>query len=120
MLAVPFHGARQHLAFRVAPNGSEILNRAAVVHAGHVLLDDRAFVEIGCDVVRRSANELDAAVVRLVVGPRALETGQEAVMDVDHPAGKLLAHAITQNLHVPRQHDQFRPFATDDFRDAFF
>ena len=45
MLAVPFHGARQHLAFGVAAHCGQVEGGFAVVGSSHILLDDRAFVE---------------------------------------------------------------------------
>jgi hypothetical protein len=51
-----------------------------------VLLDDRAFVEVGGDVVRGGADQLHATRMGLVVRLGALEAGQEAVVDVDRPA----------------------------------
>jgi hypothetical protein len=74
-------------AFDVAADGGEVLGRQRVVHALDVLFDDRALVEVGRHVVRGGADQLDAARMRLEVGPRALEAGQEAVVDVDRPAG---------------------------------
>jgi hypothetical protein len=43
-----------------------------VGHARRFLLDDRAFVEIGRDVVRGGADDLDAALMGLVIGLGAL------------------------------------------------
>jgi hypothetical protein len=54
-----------------------------VIDADHVLLDDRALVELAGDVVAGGADQLDAAGVGLVVGLGADEAGQEAVVDVD-------------------------------------
>ena len=71
-----------------------------------VLIDDRAFIECAGDVVRGGADQLDAALVRLMVGPRALKARQERVMDIDAAAGKLRRHPVRQNLHVTRQHHQ--------------
>ncbi len=62
-----------------------------MIHARHVLLDDRAFVQIRGDVMRRRADDLDAARMGLMVGLGALEAGQEAVMDVDGASGQRLA-----------------------------
>src|SRR5690349_18072724 len=73
VLAVPLHGAGQHLALGVAADGGEILHRVRMVHPRHVLLDDRTLVQVGGHVVRRGADQLHAAVVRLVVRFGALE-----------------------------------------------
>jgi len=88
-----------------------------VVHARHVLLDDRAFVQVFGDVMRGGADDLDPARVRLVIRLRALEAGQEAVMDVDRPPGQGLAQARRQDLHVTRQHHQIDLLALDQVDD---
>ena len=75
------------------PTAVDLVGRARMVHARHVLLDDRALVEIGRHVVRGGADQLDAARMGLRVRPRALEAGQEAVVDVDRAAGQLRAAA---------------------------
>ena len=54
-----------------------------VVHARHVLLDDRSFVEVGRHVVGGGADQLHAALVRLVIRLLADERRQERVMDID-------------------------------------
>ena len=77
-----------------------------MVDALDVLLDDRPLVEVGRHVVRGRADQLHAAVVRLVVRLRALEAGQEAVVDVDRAALQEGAELGAQDLHVARQHDQ--------------
>jgi hypothetical protein len=46
VLAVPLHGTGQHLAFGVAAAGGQVFHGVGVVGAGHVLLDDRAFVQV--------------------------------------------------------------------------
>src|SRR5690606_15498545 len=73
VLGVPAHGARQRPPLDVLAQGDEVLDRMRVVHALDVLLDDRALVQVARDVVRGRADELDAALVRLRVRPRALE-----------------------------------------------
>ena len=40
-----------------------------MIDARDVLLDDRTFIQLGGHVVRGRADELDAAIVRLLVGP---------------------------------------------------
>ena len=46
VFAVPLQGTRQHLAFGVAAHGGQVFHGAAVLYTGHVLLDDRAFVQV--------------------------------------------------------------------------
>ena len=78
----------------------------AVVDADHVLLDDRALVEVGGDVVGGRADQLHAAVEGLVVGPGALEARQERVVDVDRLARQPAAHVVGEHLHVAGEHDE--------------
>ena len=65
------------------PLRDEIFRRVAVADALDVLVDDRALVEVARDVMRGGADQLDAALMRLVIGPRALEARQERVVNVD-------------------------------------
>ena len=100
--------------FGIAAQGGQVFHGFAVVDAGHVLLDDGTFVQIGSDVVRGGADQLHAAIVRLVVRLGALEAGQEAVVDVDGAAGQLAAQIVGEDLHVAGQHHQFGAFGFDD------
>jgi hypothetical protein len=77
------HGARQHAALDVAALAREIFRRVAMADALDVLVDDRAFVEVARNIMRGGADQLDAALMGLVIGPRALEARQERVVDVD-------------------------------------
>src|ERR1700686_5449040 len=69
--------ARQHPALDVAALAHEIVGRIAMADALDVLVDDRALVEVAGDVMRGGADQLDAALMRLVIGARALESRQE-------------------------------------------
>src|SRR5262249_27227940 len=75
VLEVPADGACQHGALEVAALAQQVRDRIAVRRARDVLLDDRAFVEVGGGVVRGGADQLDAALLRLVVRLAALEGG---------------------------------------------
>lgn len=57
-----------------------------MVHPRDLLLDNRALVQVRRDKVRRRADNLDAALVGLMVRLGALEGREEAVVDVDDPA----------------------------------
>ncbi len=111
---MPFDGAGQHLAFGVAALGCEVFHGFAVVHTGHILLDDGAFVQVGRDVVGGGADQLHTPVVGLVVRLGALEAGQKRVVDVDGTPGQFAAQVVAQDLHVTRQHHQLGAFSLDD------
>ena len=116
-LRMPLQRAIEHDALELAADYGEALSRQRVIHALHALLDDRAFVEVSRDVMRRCADELHAARVRLVIRLRALEAGQEGMMDVDGAAFEMLAAVRRENLHVARQHQQFRAGLLEDICD---
>src|SRR5436190_8574939 len=110
---VPGHRPGQDLCLDVPAGLGEALRGERVVHPDHVLLDDRALVQLRGHVVGGGADQLDAARVGLVVGLGALEARQEGVVDVDHPALHPLAHLAGQDLHVSGQHDQVRAGVVD-------
>src|SRR3954452_18004513 len=75
-LGVPPNGTGQHLRLDVPTGRRELSGAAAVIDPDHVLLDDRALVEVGRHVMRGRADQLHAAVERLLVGPGTLELGR--------------------------------------------
>jgi len=75
----------QRNAFTVAPEGFQFDWREAVVDALYYLIDDWAFIQVRCNIMGRRANHLYPSFVRLVIRPRALETGQKRVVDIDGP-----------------------------------
>lgn len=85
-----------------------------MVDAGDALLDDGALVEVGGDEVGGGADDLDAAVVGLVVGLGALEGRQEAVVDVDDAARHGGAERGREHLHVAREHDELDAVLLDE------
>src|SRR4051794_26956445 len=77
ILKMMAHSPRQHAAFDVAALANQILGRVAMADALDILIDDRALVERARDIMRRGADQLDTALMCLVIGPRALEARQE-------------------------------------------
>ncbi len=69
--------AGQHAALDVAALAHEILGRVAMADALDVLIDDRPFVEIAGDVMRGGADQLDAALMSLVIGLAPLKPGRK-------------------------------------------
>jgi hypothetical protein len=116
----PFDGARQHHAFDVAADGGEGLGAHGMVDPLDVLLDDRPFVEFAGDEMRGGADQLDAALVGLRIRPRALETGQEGVVDIDRLAAQCFTQARRQYLHVARQYHQVDLLAVHQFTHLVF
>lgn len=88
-----------------------------MVDASNALLNDGALVQVGCDEVGRGTDDLDAAVVGLVVRLGALERGQEAVVDVDDLAAHSGAEHGREDLHVARQDDELDVVLLDQLED---
>jgi len=86
--------ARQHPAFDIATLADEIVWGIAMADALDVLIDDRALIEVAGDVMRGGTDQLDATLVRLVIGTCALKTRQKRMMDVDAAPRKLLLHLV--------------------------
>jgi probable blue pigment (indigoidine) exporter len=112
-LGVGGDGAGQHHPLEVAADDAQVVGPAGVGDPCRVLVDDRALVEPGGDVVGRRSDHLDAPVPRLVVGPGAPEPGQEGVVEVDDPAGQRIAHRRRQHLHVAGEHHQLDALLLD-------
>ena len=91
-----------------------------VRHALDRLLDDRAFVEVVGHVVRRGADDLHAARMRLRIGLGTLEARQEGVVDVDAAAGDAGAEGRCQDLHVAREHQQIGTAVLHQLQDLPF
>src|SRR5205823_6883434 len=83
VLEVIFHRPRQCLALDVAAERDQIIDAHLVIDARDFLLDDRSFVELRRHVMRGRADQLHAALVRLMVRLGAAKARQERVMDVD-------------------------------------
>ena len=84
------------------------------------LLDDRALIQIRTHEVSRRPDDFDAAGVRLVIGLRAFEAGQEGVVDIDRPAAQRAGSFIGEDLHITRQDHEFSARALDEFEETFF
>ena len=86
-----------------------------LVDADDILLDDGAIVEHLGDIVGGGADELNAALKGLVIGPRADECGQERVVNVDQVLGADGGCELGgEHLHVSRQHDQIALMLTNE------
>src|SRR6185369_14974989 len=105
---------REHPPLDVAALAHQFLRAVDMADRLDILMDDRPFIQVGCDEVRRRADHLDPARMRLVIGLGALETGQEAMMDVDAAAREKGGQIVGKDLHVARQHDQIGARVFDD------
>jgi hypothetical protein len=88
MLDMVFDRAGEYHIFDIAPDSRQFLRCQRVIDPFHLLLDDRAFVQIGRHIMGRGADQLDPAVIGLLVRIGPLEAGQEGMMDVDRPSGQ--------------------------------
>ena len=88
MLAMPFDGARQGPAFNIAANGNIVLGSLGMGNPLDGLVDNRPLVQVACHIMRRRADQFDAALMGLGLGVGAVEAGQETVMNVDDAPGQ--------------------------------
>ena len=68
VLAVPSDCSRQRLALVIPTERNQLVRIHRVVDTSHLLLDDRALIEMGRHVVRCSANQFHAMSMSLEVG----------------------------------------------------
>lgn len=99
-------GGSKNITLDITASMGQLLGAHPVVDPHDILLNNRALIQIASNKVGRSANDLDTAVISLVVGLGALERGQETVMDVDDAPGHGLAQGRREDLHVAGQDDQ--------------
>ena len=86
MFDMKAHSCSQSATFRVTACSSQLLGGVCVVNALNDLFNDRAFIQIGRDVMRCGTCQFDASFMRLVLGLGALEAGQEGVVNIHGPA----------------------------------
>src|ERR1700676_403732 len=98
--------ARQDYPLQIAPFADQIVDRITVTDSHDVLFDDGPVIQLLGNVVTRGADELDAPVIRLVVGARTNKRRKKRVVNINDPVGIPACELRTQYLHVPGQHDQ--------------
>ena len=98
-------GAGEDDFFEVFAEADEVFHRLAMGDANDVLFDDRAFVEIGSDVVAGGSDDFHTAPVGGMIRPGTGEGGEETVMDVDDPISVGGGEGIAEDLHVAGQDD---------------
>src|SRR6185437_15782715 len=105
---MPLDGTVQYHGLELAADDSEILGRLGVIDTFHFLLDDRAFVQVRGYIVSSGTDQLHAARESLLIRLRALEAGQEGMVNVDGAPREVTARLGSQNLHVAGEHHQLR------------
>ena len=73
---------RQNSALDVAPFAHQRFRRVGVRDLLDILGNDRTFIEVRRHLMGGSADHLDPVCVRLMIGLRALEAGQETMMNI--------------------------------------
>jgi hypothetical protein len=75
MTHMQFDRSCQHGFLEISANLHHAFGIHGMVHPRHILFDDGAFIEVGRHIVGGSANDLNPARKRLVIGARAFEAG---------------------------------------------
>ena len=89
-----------------APSADQRVDVVAVRDADHVLLDDRAGVELLGDVVGGRADQLDPALLGALVGPAPAKAGRNEWWMLMTGRADLPEELAGEDLHVAGQHDQ--------------
>ncbi len=103
---VPSQGLSQHALFEIASAPRQFAHRVAVVYPADVLVNDRAFIEVGRCVVCGRADEFYPACVGLVIGSATGECGEEGVVNVDDRYSEPVQQIGRKDLHVAREDDE--------------
>lgn len=93
--------------FAVSAKANEVRRRVEMLHPLDLLLNDRAGIEVGCDVVAGGSDQFHSPLVGLLVGIGSDEGRQEAVVDVDDTPCVIAAEIIRKDLHEAGKHDEF-------------
>ena len=96
-------GAGEDDFFEILAEADQVFDGLAMGDTDDVLFDDRAFVEVGGDVVAGGSDDFYAAPVGGMIRTGTGEGGEEAVMDVDDPVPVGGGEGIAEDLHVTRQ-----------------
>lgn len=72
-----------------------------------VLGNDRSLIKIGGYVVSGGTDNFYAAKMRLVVRFGAFEAREKCVMNIDASPRQVACHVVREDLHIPRQDDEF-------------
>src|SRR5579875_3089959 len=100
----------QDAPFYISSLADQIACGIAVVDVNDILGNDWPFVQLICDVMRCSSNQLDSPVKSLLIGIRAYERWKETVMNVDDFVGMCGDKERLQNLHVACQDQEIGLF----------
>lgn len=114
------YGGGQHIALYVASLARQLLRAQSMVHSDHVLLNNWSLIQIAGHEMSSGTDDLDTAIICLVVGLGTLEGGQEAVVDVDDLAGHLGAKQGRKHLHVSCKDNEVNIVLLDQLQDASF
>ena len=71
-----------------------------MINAGHVLIDDGAFIELGSNEMGGGADDFDASSVGLMLGCGSRKRRQEGVVNVDDGAINCGKELFAEHLHV--------------------
>lgn len=69
-------GTGQNTAFNIPAFADQIVRIVCVRNPFHVLLDDRAFIEIACHIMGCGPDQFDPSAERLMVGTGPLKPGR--------------------------------------------
>ena len=98
------------------PGIGHVVGAVGVVDINDILGDDRPFVQVVVDKVRGRPDDLDPAVIRLLIGFGTDKGGKKGVVDVDDALGIVFHKSGSQHPHVFCKYQVVRGVGVDDLR----
>jgi hypothetical protein len=94
-------------ALAIAAEADEVVGLMVVLHAGNLLFDDGALVEVLGGVVAGRADQLHAALESAAVRIGSDKSGKKGMVDIDNLPSKLAAEGLGEDLHEAGENDEF-------------
>ena len=107
---------RQDDSLQIAPFSDQVFDRIPVADTHDILFDNGAIIQLFRDIVARSAYQLDASPIGLVIGLGSGKRGQKGMVNIDDAVVIIGRKLGAQNLHIPSQHEQIDPLTRQKFQ----
>lgn len=104
----PANRSPERDALQVSTLPNHIFRQIAMGDSRNALVNNRPLIKLIADEMSGGADNLNTALVGLMIRLAALEAGQKGVVDINTAPGPALTEAWRHNLHVARKNNILR------------